>query len=101
LYRDNVSPSDESEVFRLPPGDVTYSLTEQEAFLAMTLFVAQFASRAGDDLATLMADISTWSDGKPTDPAAWDDWLNCVRAVKGEPSEGDTWVRMGQPQIDR
>jgi hypothetical protein len=42
----------------------------------------QFANRAGDDLLTLLGDIHIEADGGPTDPAAWDDWMACVRAVK-------------------
>lgn len=58
------------------------SLTEHEAFLAMAEFVWQFAQRAGDDLLTLLGDTDIQGDGLPFDPAAWDDWLDCVRHVK-------------------
>jgi hypothetical protein len=33
---------------------------------------------------TLLADISLASDGETLDPAAWDDWMRCVRQVKGD-----------------
>jgi hypothetical protein len=59
-------------------------LSEQEAFRAMTLFLGQFYERAGDDLTTLMADISIEPDGGTLDPAAWEDWLTCVRVVEAE-----------------
>jgi hypothetical protein len=58
------------------------SLTERQAFLAMSDFLWQYARRAGDDLITLLGDIGLESDGNPTDPAAWDDWLKSVRHVK-------------------
>jgi hypothetical protein len=58
------------------------ALTDREAFLVMAEFVWQYARRAGDDLITLLGDIELQSDGMPTDPAAWDDWLECVRHVK-------------------
>jgi hypothetical protein len=69
-----------------------YSLNEKEAFDAMSLFVNRFYREAGDDLVTLIADISTksdegrlWhSDGGPLDPAAWSDWIKCVQAVKSQ-----------------
>jgi hypothetical protein len=35
----------------------------------MALFLEQFYNRAGDDLATLMADITIESDGGTLDPA--------------------------------
>jgi len=57
-------------------------LTDREAFQAMAEFVWQYARRAGDDLITLLGDIDLQPDGQPTDPAAWDDWLDCVRRVK-------------------
>ena len=62
-----------------------YQLSEDDAFKAMSLFLSQFAERAGDDLATLLSDITLDADGKTFDPAAWEDWLTCVRAVKGIP----------------
>lgn len=57
-------------------------LTDRQAFLAMSEFLWQYARRAGDDLITLLGDIELEPDGRPTDPAAWDDWLECVRRVK-------------------
>jgi hypothetical protein len=59
-----------------------YSMDEHEAFEAMSKFLWQFANRAGDDLLTLLGDIHIEADGGPTDPAAWDDWMACVRAIK-------------------
>jgi hypothetical protein len=48
----------------------------------MSAFLNQFDKRAGDDLLTLLSDITVDTDGGTFDPAAWDDWLACVRAVK-------------------
>lgn len=66
-------------------------MDEREAFLAMSRFLWQFANRAGDDLMTLLGDIAIDVDGDTNDPAAWDDWLDCVRAVKegGQAPPGD------------
>ncbi|MFG2489449.1 MULTISPECIES: hypothetical protein [Streptomyces] len=58
-----------------------YELNEREAFVAMSRFVWQFANRAGDDLLTLLGDIGIEADGGTTDPAAWEDWMRCVRSV--------------------
>ncbi len=57
-------------------------LSDREAFQAMTLYTEQFYDRAGDDLATLMLDISIEENGRTHDPAAWEDWMKCVRAVQ-------------------
>lgn len=76
-----------------PPDDapVPEGLTEQQAFLAMSEFLWQYARRAGDDLITLLGDIGLEADGRPTDPAAWEDWLECVEHVKeGLPPRRET-----------
>ena len=59
-----------------------YQLDEHEAFHAMSLFLRQFADRAGDDMLTLLSDISLDADGKTFDPAAWDDWMRSVASAK-------------------
>ena len=59
------------------------ALTYRQAFDAMTLFLDQYYERAGDDLLTLMADLTLLDDGEPQDPAAWEDWLQAVQAVLG------------------
>lgn len=60
----------------------SHELTEREAFAAMSLFLNRYAERAGDDLLTLLGDIALRPDGGPFDPAAWEDWLSCVRSVR-------------------
>jgi hypothetical protein len=58
-------------------------LTEREAFLAMALFINDFFQRAeGNDLITLLADLTMLADGRPLDPASWEDWQNAVQRVK-------------------
>ncbi len=54
----------------------------------MSLFLDQFAERAGDDLLTLLAGIVIEADGGTADPAAWNDWMRCVEQVKGTPASG-------------
>ena len=58
------------------------TLDEREAFRGMSEFLWRYAHRAGDDLITLVGDTEIEADGGPTDPAAWDDWLACVRDVQ-------------------
>ena len=57
-------------------------LTPQQAFLAMSDFIWRFGQRAGDDLLTLIGDTALEADGKPTDPAAWEDWLASVEQIR-------------------
>lgn len=60
-------------------------ISERQAFIALRLFLEQFYARAGNDMETLIADVTLESDGEPLDPAAWDDWLVCVqRAIREE-----------------
>lgn len=58
------------------------TLTQDEAFRAMVEFLWQYARRAGDDLITLLGDVELEADGMPTDPAAWEDWTECVEHVR-------------------
>ncbi|MFV1991681.1 MAG: hypothetical protein ACC652_13185 [Acidimicrobiales bacterium] len=67
--------------------EASFELDEHQAFTAMSLFVNRFAERAGDDLLTLLGDITLRNDGSTFDPAAWYDWLECVRDVKGAGDE--------------
>lgn len=80
-------------------GPSSFTLTEQEAYAAMELFLAQFQSRGGNDLHLFRGMIDTEPDGNATDPAQWHDWLNCLRAIKGLPADAasDTWARLGNP----
>jgi hypothetical protein len=64
-----------------------YTMDEHEAFEAMTRFLCEFyertgGNRTGGDMRTLLSDIHTEADGKASDPAAWEDWMRCVRSVK-------------------
>jgi hypothetical protein len=64
----------------LPTADT--QLSARDAFLAMTDFIWEFAQRAGDDLMTLIGDTGIEADGGPTDPAAWEDWLESVAKIR-------------------
>lgn len=67
------------------------SLSERQAFLAMSDYIWRYANRAGDDLITLLGDTELMSDGEPTDPAAWSDWLESIgRARQGLARDGDS-----------
>jgi len=49
----------------------------------MNLFLTRYYNRAGNDMETLLADITLEADGQTLDPAAWDDWLECVAISVG------------------
>lgn len=91
-----------TRVFRQRPGRSTYTLTEQQAYLALDLFLAQIVAR-GDLMA---GEVSSWvntdPDGESSDPAMWQDWLQCVRTALGLPlaESGDTFKALGTPRIE-
>ena len=58
------------------------AMSEREAFIAMRLFLEHFYGQAGNDMETLITDITFEADGQPLDPAAWDDWMQCVEEAK-------------------
>lgn len=75
-HLDSSVPSDGEDV----PESVT--LSPREAFLAMSDFLWRYAETAGDDLLTLLGDTALLSDGQPTDPAAWVDWMKSVDRIR-------------------
>ncbi len=57
-------------------------LTERKAFEAMVLCLEGFYERTqSDDVGGLLSDLMMLEDGTTADPAAWDDWMECVRKV--------------------
>ncbi len=64
------------------------AITIREAFIALRLFLEQYYQRAGNDLETLIADITIERDGQPLDPAAWDDWVASVRRAQRSTQDG-------------
>lgn len=69
------------------------SLSERQAFLVMMEFTWRFAKSAGDDLLTLLGDTEIRPDGSTVDPAAWDDWQECVDWILAghSPRNGGDW----------
>jgi hypothetical protein len=68
-------------------------LSPQEAFTAMRRFLEAYYTRTGEsgELASVLSDLQPLpSDALPADPAAWEDWLAAVRAVKAGQQSGVT-----------
>ena len=91
-----------SRSFRLRAGPSSYSLTEQQAYLALDLFLAQIVARGDIAASEVSSWVSTEPDGQPVDPAMWQDWLECVRAALGLPltGAGDTFAALGEPKTE-
>jgi hypothetical protein len=85
-------PAGEAEVSDTPrPGQEFHALTELEAYDAMCVFLEAYWERGGkasDDIAVLLGSMQRLRDGRPLDPAQWDDWRDAVeRVVKRRPVE--------------
>lgn len=58
------------------------NLTSAQAFSAMVQFLEQYYDRAhSDDIAVLLSNLQLLEDGITADPAAWQDWMDCVHSV--------------------
>ncbi|MCB8836874.1 hypothetical protein [Aurantimonas sp. VKM B-3413] len=57
-------------------------LTNEQAYRAMFEFLKRHWERTGsDDVGALLSDLQLFDDGIPGDPAALDDWRDCVASV--------------------
>ena len=55
-------------------------LTYLEAFRAMTCFLEKFYEQTSSaDIGSLLGEIQILQDEKTADPAAWEDWMNCIQ----------------------
>jgi|HubBroStandDraft_4_1064222.scaffolds.fasta_scaffold325676_1 hypothetical protein len=60
-------------------------LTELEAFQAMIKFLdIYYQNTFSDDIGSLLGDMNLdnfFKNGTTADPAAWEDWIECINAV--------------------
>jgi hypothetical protein len=62
-----------------------YNLSEEEAFAAMFEYLKGYWSEfKSANLADVLGDLQPAEHGRSSDPAAWEDWLRCVRAIKAQ-----------------
>lgn len=55
-------------------------MTDRQALKAMVLFLERYFERThSDDVGALLSDLLILDDGLTADPAAWADWLECIR----------------------
>jgi hypothetical protein len=56
----------------------------EQAYRVMLCFLEDYLSRGDSDVSIFLATYAyPLPDGRPSDPAAWEDWLNAVEAVRG------------------
>lgn len=72
---------------------VKRNLSLLEAYKTMYTFLSNyyFQMNKPDEIGALLGDLRLLPDGRPVDPAAWDDWLLAVQKVleTEEPNQKD------------
>jgi hypothetical protein len=64
-------------------------LSTMHAYRAMFRFLEAYFERTGsDEVAVLLSGLAINEDGRPMDPAAWDDWLTAIDEARGGPDAG-------------
>jgi hypothetical protein len=64
------------------------TITVVEGFNAMRMFLVTALRRQGkrDEEIEFIVGGLTWTDGAPTDPMMWGDWLAAIGSLRSEPS---------------
>ena len=61
------------------------TLTAEQAYEAMFCYLSEYWKRFEHAaLGDVLGDMQPAKRGTSSDPAAWEDWLKCVRRVAGE-----------------
>jgi len=61
---------------------VKKSLTYLEAFKAMCCFLEKYYEQtSSDDIGSLLGEMQILEDQSTADPAAWEDWINCIQKI--------------------
>jgi len=57
-------------------------LSELQAFKTMVLYLEKYYERTrSDDVGSLLGDLILLDDNSTADPAAWYDWMQCVKEI--------------------
>lgn len=58
-------------------------ITAEQAFQSMSRFLMKYYERSGrnGEVGLLLSEIQLLPDGRPADPAVWEDWLGAIRTV--------------------
>ncbi|MFA6066166.1 MAG: hypothetical protein WC707_03220 [Candidatus Babeliaceae bacterium] len=60
-------------------------LTKLQAFNVMRKFLENYYEKTlSDDIGALLGDLQLLQDNRTADPAAWNDWLNCINQIVNE-----------------
>ncbi len=60
-------------------------LTEKQAYLAMIEFLDDYYEQTqSDEIGELLGSLQLLEDGKPADPAMWEDWLKSIENISVE-----------------
>jgi hypothetical protein len=75
-------------------------LTQEQAYAAMFLFLAQYYHRtSSDDVGGLLSDLQIMPDGISADPAAMSDWQTCLAQAQAHDSYPEIiYFRLTNPE---
>ena len=60
-------------------------LTEKQAYLVMIEFLDDYYQQTqSDEIGELLGSLQLLEDGKPADPAMWEDWLKSIEKISIE-----------------
>ena len=60
-------------------------LTEKQAYLAMIEFLDYYYEQTqSDEIGEILGSLQLLEDGKPADPAMWEDWLKSIEKISVE-----------------
>ncbi len=60
-------------------------LTEKQAYLAMIEFLDDYYQQTqSDEIGEILGSLQLLEDGKPADPAMWEDWLKSIEKISIE-----------------
>ena len=60
-------------------------LTEKQAYLALIEFLDYYYEQTqADEIGELLGSLQLLEDGKPADPAIWEDWLKSIEKINLE-----------------
>ena len=67
-------------------------LTIKQAYAATVLFLDLYYQHTkSEDVAIVLSGMKLLPDGMSVDPAAWEDWIECVQRVQTATQTPDEW----------
>jgi hypothetical protein len=75
-------------------------LTDKQAYAVMVLFLEGYYERTkAEDIGMLLSDLPFLDDGDTADPAAWEDWSQCVQTVLDAARSESSWNKLWEQHL--